>query len=445
MQRRNTWEHDIAGRLADEHMKGRMGRRELLKRAGALGISVPVLSAALGSRAVMAQDATPAAGGDVELGNYEGQTLRVSISLAEAEVPVFEDVVGGFEEATGGTVEVVNIEAQDMVRTLQAQVESGNIQVDLLVQDNSTLAPLGSGELVEESPDAEEIMPAETIEALKEVLQFDGAYYFLPARPNVQITFYNSARFNDYGIEPPATWDELMSVGQTIQEQAGVGQVSVQGASGGPVGVTVTQFLWQGGAEPLEINSEGGQQAFQFLQDLKPYLTPQYPTADFNTTNTFFLNQSVILAKNWPFGMNVIVGEGGQTDVLAYVGWEGPAGNVLVLGGDVFGLAKGTQNRDMGIDFARHWMTLPVQEELTARNGWASMRSDALGTVEDWQQPYFETVTEALALTRPRPNVPYWTDVENILTNAFNDIVTNEADVAETLDRYQGEIDGLAG
>ncbi len=445
MQRRNTWEHDIAGRLADEHMKGRMGRRELLKRAGALGISVPVLSAALGSRAVMAQDATPAAAGDVELGNYEGQTLRVSISLAEAEVPVFEDVVGGFEEATGGTVEVVNIEAQDMVRTLQAQVESGNIQVDLLVQDNSTLAPLVSGELVEEIPDAEEIMPAETIEALKEVLQFDGAYYFLPARPNVQITFYNSARFNDYGIEPPATWDELMSVGQTIQEQAGVGQVSVQGASGGPVGVTVTQFLWQGGAEPLEINSEGGQQAFQFLQDLKPYLTPQYPTADFNTTNTFFLNQSVILAKNWPFGMNVIVGEGGQTDVLAYVGWEGPAGNVLVLGGDVFGLAKGTQNRDMGIDFARHWMTLPVQEELTARNGWASMRSDALGTVEDWQQPYFETVTEALALTKPRPNVPYWTDVENILTNAFNDIVTNEADVAETLDRYQGEIDGLAG
>ena len=70
---------------------------------------------------------------------------------------------------------------------------------------------------------------------------------------------------------------------------------------------------------------------------------------------------------------------------------------------------------------------------------------DALGQVEDWQQPYFETVTEALALTMPRPNVPYWTDVENILTNAFNDIVTSEADVAETLDRYQGEIDALSG
>lgn len=445
MDSRKTWERYVAGQLADEHVKGRIGRRDLLKRAGALGITVPVLSSALGARGAIAQDATPAAGDDVQLGNHEGQTLRVSVALAEAEVPVFEDVVSGFEEATGGTVEIVNIEAQDMVRTLQAQVESGNVQVDLLVQDNNSLAPLVSGELVEEIPDAEEIMPSATIEALKEVLQFDGTYYFLPARPNVQITFYNSARFNDYGVETPTTWDDLLSVGQTIQEQAGVGQVSIQGASGGPVGVTVTQFLWQAGGDPLEINTEEGQQAFQFMQDLKPYLTPQYPTADFNTTNTFFLNQSVVLAQNWPYGMIVVVDEGGQTDVLAYTGWEGPAGNVLVLGGDVFGIASGTQNREMALDFARHWMTLPVQEELTARNGWASMRSDALGQVEEWQQPYFETVTEALELTRPRPNVTYWTDVENILTNAFNDIVTSESDVAETLDRYQEEINGLTG
>lgn len=445
MQRRNTWERQVAQQLVDEHMKGRMGRRDLLRRAGAVGISVPVLSAALGSRSVMAQDATPSAGDDVQLGNYEGQTLRVSISLAEAEVPVFDDVVAGFEEATGGTVEVVNIESADMVRTLQAQVESGNIQVDLMVQDNNSLAPLVAGELVEEIPDAEEIMPAETIEALKEVLQFNDSYYFLPARPNVQITFYNSARFEDFGVEPPETWDDLLSVGQTIQEQAGVGQISIQGAAGGPVGVTVTQFLWQAGGDPLEINTEAGQEAFQFLQDLKPYLTPQYPTADFNTTNTFFLNQSVVLAKNWPFGMNVIVDEGGLTDVLAYVGWEGPEGNVLVLGGDVFGLASGTENRDMALDFARHWMTLPVQEQLTAQNGWASMRSDALGQVEEWQQPYFETVTEALEFTRPRPNVEHWIDVENILSDAFNDIVTNEQDVAETLERYQADIDDAAG
>jgi trehalose transport system substrate-binding protein len=354
-------------------------------------------------------------------------------------------VVNAFKEQTGGDVEVVNIEAVDVVRTLEAQVGGDNVQIDLLVQDNNTLAPLVSGGLVEELPEAVDVMPAATIEALKEVLQFDGTYYFLPARPNVQITYYNNAKFEEYGVQPPKTWDDLSAVAQTIKDKAGVGQVSVQGVAGGAVGVTCTQFLWQAGSDPLKINDEGGQQAFQFLQDLKPNLTPQYPTATFDTTNTYILNQSVVLAQNWPFGVNVIVGEGGMTDVLTYAGWEGPAGNALVLGGDVFGIAKGTPNRDMALDFTKLWMSRDIQEQLTAKNGWASMRSDALGQVEDWQQPYFETVAEALTFTKPRPNVTYWTDVENILTNAFNDIVSGGAPVAETLDRYQGEIDQLSG
>lgn len=437
-------QHDMAKELVDRHLKGGMDRRDLLKRAGMLGISVPALSAALGARGAIGQGATPSTDEDVQLGNYDGETLRVSIALAETEAEVFrETVVAGFEATTGGDVEVVNIESEDVLRTLEAQVGSDNVAIDLLVQDNNTLAPLVARELVEELPEAEELMPETTIEAIKEVLQFDGSYWFLPARPNVQITYYNSASFEEYGVEPPQTWDELMAVAQTIQEQAGVGQVSIQGVSGGPVGVTMTQYLWQAGGDPLNLGTEEAQQAFQFVQDLEPYLTPQYPTATFDTTNTYILNQSVVLAKNWPFGINVIVEDGGMEEVLTYAGWEGPAGNALVLGGDVFGVAAGTPNREMALDFTRYWMTLGVQEQLTSLNGWPPMRSDALGQVEVWQQPYFETVTEALEFSRPRPNVEYWLDVENILTSAFTDIVVNGQDVAETLDRYQSEMEEL--
>jgi trehalose transport system substrate-binding protein len=431
--------------LVREHMTGRLSRRRLLQQAGAVGISVPVLSAALGAARVGAQEASPAASPvAVELGNHDGKTIKVSIALAEHEVTVFNDVVvDGFKEATGGTVETVNIEAVDVVRTLQAQVDSGNVELDMLVQDNNTLAPLVDGGLVEEIPEATDVIPAEVIPELLEVLQFDDKYYFLPARPNVQVTYYNSNKFSEWEIEPPTTWDDLASAAQAIRDSAGVGQVSIQGVAGGAVGVTVTQFLWQAGGDPLSINTPEGQEAFQFLQDLKPNLTPQYPTATFDTTNTYLLNESVVLAQNWPFGVNVIVQDGGKTEVLTYTGWEGPAGNALVLGGDVFGIASGTQNKDVALDLVRFYLSKDVQEQLTAKAGWASARSDALGQVEDWQQPYFETVTEALTLTKPRPNVVYWTDVENILTNAFNDIVTGDADVAETLERYQGEIDTL--
>lgn len=441
-------QRDDAKSLVESYLGGGMNRRDMLKKAGALGISVPVLSAALGARGAVGQSpvASPAAEEAVSVGDWSGEKLTISIAMAESELEVFNDVVvSKFKEMTGGDVEAIQIEAIDLVNTLRAQVESGNVQIDMVTQDNNTIAPLVDGGLVEELPDAEDVMPASTIEALKPVLKFDDKYYFLPARPNVQITYYNENKFNDYGVEPPKTWDDLMSTAQTIKDKAGVGQVSVQGVAGGAVGVTVTQFLWQAGGDPLEINNDAGQQAFQFLQDLKPYLTPQYPTATFDTTNTYLLNDSVVLAQNWPFGVNVIVDEGGKKEIKTYAGWEGPAGNALVLGGDVFGITKGTQRRDMALDFFRVWASRDVQEALTARNGWPSMRDDALGAVEDWQQPYFETVTEALTFTKPRPNVTYWTDVENILTNAFNDIVSNGAPVAETLDRYQGEIDALKG
>lgn len=446
-------EHKMANELVESYVSGGMSRREMLQKAGLMGLSVPVLTAALGARGAFAQstpaasaDASPAADENVTFGDYSDRTLTVSIAMAENEATVFNEVVvAGFQEATGGSVEVSSIEAADVTRTLESQVGSGNVEIDLVVIDNNSLSPLVDRELVEPIEDAESIMPATTIEALKEVLQFDGTYYFLPARPNVQITYYNSKKFEEYGVEPPMTWDELAAVGKTIQEAAGVGQVSVQGVAGGAVGVTVTQFLWQAGGDPLEINNEAGQTAFQFLQDLKPYLTPQYPTATFDTTNTYLLNESVVLAQNWPFGVNVIVDEGGKTEVLAYKGWEGPGGPGLVLGGDVFGVSKGSENYDMAVDFAKYWMQKDVQEQLTARIGWAAMRDDALGAVEEWQQPYFEVVTEALAVTKPRPNVVYWSDVENVLTSAFNDIVSNGADVAETLDRYQEEINALKG
>jgi len=433
-----------AQELVHEHMAGKMSRRQLLARAGAIGVTVPVLSSALGAASVGAQTPSTTAS-PVELGNWDGKTVKVALALAESEKTVFTDVVvNGFKDATGGTVELVDIEAADVVRTLQAQVDSGNIQLDILNQDNNTLAPLVDGGLVEEIPEAKDVIPSEVIPALLDVLQFDGKYYFLPALPNVQITYYNSKKFEDWGVSTPTTWDDLASTAKTIKDKAGVGQVSIQGVAGGAVGVTVTQFLWQAGGDPLKINTPEGQQAFQFMQDLKPNLTPQYPTATFDTTNTYILNESVVLAQNWPFGVNVIVQEGGKKEVLTYPGWEGPAGNALVLGGTVFGIAKGTPNRDMALDLVRFYLTKDVQEQLTAKNGWASARSDALGAVEDWQKPYFETVTTALGFTKPRPNVVYWTDVENILTNAFNDIVTGGSDVASTLDKYQGEIDKLS-
>jgi trehalose transport system substrate-binding protein len=417
---------------------GRLNRRQVIQRGAALGLAVPAMVAMTRRTAAQGEE-------QLQLGDYEDRTLRVSIAFAEVEAEVFRDVVvQGFQDATGGEVELIQAEAADVVRTVQAQVESGNIEIDLMMQDNNTLAPLVANQLVEALPEAQEVIPQGTIQAIIDTLQFEGQFFFLPARPNVQITYYNERVFGEVGVQPPKTWDELLAAGQAIADDQGIGKVSIQGAPGGPVGVTVTQFLWQAGGDPLAINNEAGAAAFGFMQSLQPVLTPQYLTAKFDTDNTYLLNETSVLAQNWPFGINVIVDEGGKTEIKSYSGWSGPTAEVHVLGGDVFGVTVGTQNRDMALDFARFHMSREIQEALIAELGWPAMREDAFGAVADWQAPYFQSVAEALGKVQARPSLPYWGEVEAILGNAFTDIVQNGEEVQPTLDRYQGEIDALA-
>src|SRR5207253_10100672 len=139
---------------------------------------------------------------------------------AESEWRVVREVVlAPFEAQTGVHVVPVQMEAADLVRQLDAQVQAGAVSIDLFTQDNNQLAPLVAKGLVEDLTLYAELIPAETPESLRPVLQFDGRLYFLPYRPNVQITYYLQAHLAQYGLAPPRTWEELLAVAQELERR----------------------------------------------------------------------------------------------------------------------------------------------------------------------------------------------------------------------------------
>jgi trehalose transport system substrate-binding protein len=479
--------------LYRDAMAGRLSRRQVVKRGLALGLSVPAITMILAACGDDDDDdgVDPEDPDDVDLAEpdedeeeeveeeepeepddeeeepdvdeepdedeedvaddgewsreFEGTTIRWSTALAEAERAVFDStILPDFQEKTGIEVEFLQIEAADVVRQLQAQVEADRVEIDLIAIDNNSLAPLVANDLVEDLSDHEDMIPDETIEALLPVLYFNDTLYFLPYRPNVQIAYYNSGQFEEYGLEVPRTWDELMEVAQTFYDEEGTGRIAVQGSpdpGGGPVGVTVTEFIWQAGGDPLELNSPESVEAFEFLQELNEVMNPQTATARFDTMNTYLANDSVYLGSNWPFGINVIVEDGGREDILAYSGWAGPAGEFRVLGGEVSAVPNGSPNRDAALLFAEYLMSRETQELLTRELAWPSVRGDAYGAVEGWQQPYFEAVLEAMENAQARPNVVYWGEVQRIMADAWAEIVAGGADAQEALDRYQEQLD----
>jgi trehalose transport system substrate-binding protein len=134
------------------------------------------------------------------------------------------------------------------------------------------------------------------------------------------------------------------------------------------------------------------------------------------------------------------VREAGKTQINVYPGWRGPGREAYVLGGEAIGIPQGTRQREVAIELMRYLMSKPVQEILVSNLAWPSFRSDAYGTVEAWQEPYFAVVQEALKHAHPRPQVGYWAQVDRALTGAFREIVYEGQPVQATLDRYHQEL-----
>lgn len=370
------------------------------------------------------------------------QILRVVMGLGEPEWKVLkEDVFPAFEKANNVTIEPLQVEAADVPKKLEAMKLAGKMEIDLIAQDNMTLAPLVDQGLVEDLSSYRSKIPSSIIPALVPVGEFGGKLYFMPYRPNVEINYYNETAFAKHGLKVPTTWDELLNVAKTFHEKEGIGKVGLKLTLDGNTTVQLFEFIRQAGGDPTVLNDEGSVKAYTFLKELHPYLGPDAKKADWNTTNKYLATDTFYLAANWPFGVNVIVQEGGKKEIKAYGGWKGPVKASKVLGGEVLGIPAGAPNKEMALKLMEHLMSKEVQETLVTKLAWPASRSDAYGKVEEWQKPYFEAINDAMKVTEPRPNITWWADLEKALNDAFREIVIEGKDVKPTLDKYAGVLD----
>jgi trehalose transport system substrate-binding protein len=372
---------------------------------------------------------------------HGGGELTVMMGLAEAEWRVMrEQVFPPFEQHHRVRVRGVQAEAPDAAKKLIAMHRALRMEVDLITQDVLQLASLVNAGVMEDLSSYREAIPATALPHLAEVGTFDDTLYFMPYRPNVQIAYYHAEKFKQYGLRPPETWEELLAVAQRFREAEGVGRVLFQGTLTPNTTTQVIEFIWAAGGDPLVLNDPGSVQALTFLQQLAPYLAPETRRADWNTTNAFLATEAVYLARNWPFGIQLLVQKAGKTQMKAYHGWRGPVREVHALGGEVIGIPKGARHWELALELMRYLMSKPVQELLVSTLAWPSFRSDTYGTVESWQEPYFAAVQEALRQVQPRPQVSYWAQVDRAVTGAFREIVYENRPVQTTLDRYHREL-----
>jgi trehalose transport system substrate-binding protein len=364
------------------------------------------------------------------------------MGLGEAEWKVMrEEVFPPFEKEHKVKIEAIRMEAGDLPRILEAQVTAGKVRIDLFAQDNMQLSYLVNMGLIEDLSIYEKNIQKSVIPALVEACKFKNKLYFMPYRPNVQITYYNRDKFKQYDLKPPRDWDELMNVAVVFKQQEKVGKILFKAYGGVPTATQLYEWIVSAGGDPLSINDEGCVKTFTFLQKLWPYLSPDSIRAKFDTSNEYLARDSAYLMQNWPFGVRIISKDYGKEGISTYHGFSGPAREAHVVGGEVLGIPKGSPNKELTLKFISYLQSREVQEKLVGKLGWPSIRSDAHGTVPKWMQPHFESVNQALEHGVFRKNVPYWNDFVKYINEAFAEVVMRGEPVKRTLDYYHNQLE----
>ncbi|MFU8780159.1 MAG: ABC transporter substrate-binding protein [Kiritimatiellia bacterium] len=373
-------------------------------------------------------------------------SLRVVMNLSEEEWAVMRgQVLPAFEARTGIRIQAFQVGSAQLVSQLEALVGAGRSEIDVFAQDNMSLAALVNRDLVYDVSAYADRIPDAVHPNLIDAGRFDGRLLFMPFRPNVQIAYYNTAAFARYDLDPPRTWESLLAVARRFYEEEQTGRFVFKGYGSAPTATQIYEFVLQAGGDPLVFDDAGCVAAFRFLQELGAYFSPESSRAKWDTMNEILARQEGYLGQNWPFGVSVLIQQYGLDFVDTYEGWAGPAGRAHVIGGDVLGIARNSARKDEGLALIAFLQSKDVQELLVRELGWPAVRDDAYGEVAAWQQPHFAAVQDALAHGVFRQNVAWWPAYQQMVVQAYQDIVGRGAEVEATLALYKEKLEREKG
>ncbi|TQN42328.1 carbohydrate ABC transporter substrate-binding protein (CUT1 family) [Blastococcus colisei] len=303
---------------------------------------------------------TPSPSGDA--GDGEGTTLRYLIEqLEDADsLQRLEDHLAEFEESSGIDVQVQQLDIDTMRTVLQTQLRS---------EEGPDVFNWGSGPgiggalaeagLLYDLTEAYEENDWEVYDFAKERVTYDGKVYGIPGEMETVGLYYNTGIFEDLGIEPPQSLDELREVSATIRE-AGLIPMAFGDQEGWPGSHLLSMALSSAvGADGMEalLSGERSWESPEVVDALAFWVEanqngwlPESPTAvDYDTMTSLYLSgQAAMIPTGSWFINDLAVGADFES---AYIPFPSPDGEGVFAGGLGSGpfVAANTDNPEAAI------------------------------------------------------------------------------------------------
>lgn len=173
----------------------------------------------------------PTATGTAQV-DLSGETVEVAATWTGAEQDRFEQVLDAFASDTGANVRFLSA-GDDIAAFVGPRIEGGDPpDVAMLPQPGVLRSFAAEGALIPIEDVAGDEIDANYAGTAREVGSADGTLYGVWFKTAQKSTvWYNVGVFQGAGVNAPTTWDELLTVGQTISDY-GVAPYSIGAADG---------------------------------------------------------------------------------------------------------------------------------------------------------------------------------------------------------------------
>jgi len=277
-----------------------------------MGIAQRRLIAPLALVGVFGLVLTGCAEGGGDTGGPSGgtQTVRVSGGITGSEADALQKVFDDWGADSGITVEYTGDKGFE--GNIVTKVTGGDAPDIAIVPQPGLLKTLVETGDVKAAPDAVVAnVDKNWSPDWKKYGTFDDTFYAAPMLANIKgYVWYSPAAFAEWGVEPPTTWDELMTLTDTIQEKTGSAPWCAGFESGDASGWPGTDWI-----EDLVLRQSGADVYDQWVAGDVKFTDPQIADA-FTAVGDILLNPDYV---NAGFGNVASINDTAFGDVAAKV------------------------------------------------------------------------------------------------------------------------------
>lgn len=332
----------------------------------------------------------------------------------------------------------------DIKKQLSVGLAGGTLpdMVQMDVVDNAAFAEQGVLEditsLVEEWGEADSFYEG----PLQSVTYNDG-YYGLPVGSNALGLFYNVDMFEEAGVEPPATWDELIKTAEllTDSDQKGFAISAVKSEEGA---FQFYPFLRSAGAEYTELSSDEAVKSLELLTQLKEdgSMGSDVVNATQDDLARQFGQEKLAMMVNGPWNIERLKEENPDLN-FAITQIPKDEQFASALGGENLVIIKDS-NVEGAFDFLTWFLEADRTETFSAETAVFPARKDALENSDFWSDDqHLSGFVPIMDVADPRGPSPQWPEISEAIQIALQEALTGTKTPAEALDDAQQKVDKI--